>query len=222
MKHPIRGSILLEIAIAVSIMGIISGYFITKQISINRMMRVQKTKSNIEATTAAIASFVACNSRIPRPALIDSEDGIEAEDIKVASGKIPYNTLGIPEKNTVDGDCVPLSYIVEPELTVCQSIYAEGELESRESYFCKHISTEQRLITIRNQSEKNDVVVFVLDTKNNAQHHIISGDKIEINPSTNTFWLRRSVLLIQYLKMSPWKEKSIVERANVRQLDSFG
>ena len=194
---------MLEIAIAVSIMGIISGIFITKQTSMNRMMRTQKTKLNIEATTAAIASFLACNGRIPRPA---HDSGIESQNTDMMVGKIPYNTLGISEKSTVDGDSFPLIYVVDPKLTVCKSIYSTEEIfDDYDIYFCEKILAQQKSIVIKNQSDENDIVAFVLDTKDNAKNHITDFDnqKIEITPSTNTFWIRRNVLLIQYLKMSP-------------------
>lgn len=62
-----NGSLLLEIAIGISVIGLISGFFLTRGIAINRAAREQKTKNNIEVVTSALASYLATNKRLPRP-----------------------------------------------------------------------------------------------------------------------------------------------------------
>lgn len=63
-----RGSLLLEIAIALSVIGLISGFFVSKSITMGRVARERKTKNNIEIVTAALASYLAIHKRLPRPA----------------------------------------------------------------------------------------------------------------------------------------------------------
>lgn len=201
-----RGSFLLEIAIGLSVIGLMSGFFITKQVAMHRISRERRTKANIEFVAASIASFVASNYRIPRPA---SENGIESTNPTDCIGTIPYNTLGIPEQNTLDGRGRPLKYIIEPELAFCNELYPNPDdvfeqMDSRNNSFCKDISIEQHKITIKNQDCVKDPVVFVLDTSD-AKILTTESGTITVIPGANTFWIRRAMLLIDYIKTSPYR-----------------
>lgn len=197
-----KGSFLLEIAIGLSIIGIMSVFFITKQLAFNRISKEHITKANIELVADAIASFVASNYRIPGPA---KENGIENNSICI--GKIPYNTLGIPEKSTLDGRGRPLTYIVELELTSCTELHQNNhnpfeQLDLRNDCFCKEILKPK--IMIKDQDSANDPVVFVIDTSDAKVSTL--EDKIIVTPSANTFWIRRAMLLIHYVKTSPYQQ----------------
>lgn len=203
-----KGSFLLEIAIGISIIGIISGFFMAKQIAVNRMVQIQKTRSNIEVAVASIVSYVANHGRIPRPA---DGNGIESENIGICIGTIPYNTLGISERNVVDGKGMPLKYIVEPKLTTCCGIHKntlemKDVMDTRSNCFCDAIPLKDQKIIIKNQSqEDNDPVVFVVDT--NDSKILKQDNKIIITPLENTFWIRRTRLLIQYIKTNPYEDE---------------
>jgi hypothetical protein len=87
----LRGSFLLEIAIAVSIIGLVSGFFITKTITTGKIMREQITSSNIKTVVIALASFVANNNRLPAPSV--DGNGYEYEGSEcIYIGKVPFYT----------------------------------------------------------------------------------------------------------------------------------
>jgi type II secretory pathway pseudopilin PulG len=199
-----RGSLLLEIAIALSILGIISGFFITKTLTANRALRLQRTKNNIEITISALASYLASNNRLPRPSV--GSDGMESKDVGCAMGHVPFRTLGISERNSLDGNARPLIYIMEPWLSDSfGSIYEGGNFSDK--YFCRDVALQNRRIEILGQtpSTTGDMLAFALDTSDNRP--TISGEKIIIKPATNTVWIYRNMLLIHHLKCAPCGER---------------
>jgi hypothetical protein len=200
-----RGSILLEVAIATAIIGVISSFLIAKTIVANKIARTQLTKNNIETTAVALASFVANYNRLPRPSF-DAE-GRESADLGMDSsnfvGRVPFYALGIPAKTALDGDGKPLVYIVEPILTSdFPRIYEKG----LDHFFCEDFSP--KIFVDRIAVSSCNPVAFVLDTRDNPPS--VSED-IRITVSKNTFWILRDELLMRYLKNAPCRREVPVE-----------
>ena len=192
-KNSKKGSILLEIAVGISILAIISGFIARKSMAANKFMREQQTKSNMNTIVISIASFVANNQRLPRPS--ETNDGIESNSINLKYGYIPYKTLGISSNTAKDGDMKPFVYMIEPILAENHAtIYGD---EFNPDVFCKNICTPT--ISIRENPHGN-VIAFAIDTKD---HNNFVGEEIILNPSAHTFWITRDVLLMKYLKNSP-------------------
>jgi type II secretory pathway pseudopilin PulG len=200
-----RGSILLEVAVALSIIGMISGFFLMKSTVANRAMSAQKTKNNIEIVTCALASYLSNNGRLPHPSADGS--GFESENTTHAIGIVPFNTLGISEKNTIDGNTRPLIYVVEPAFSNSKTIYETNELAEDFHFFCRNLFPMDRKIEIANQdqSDTQDITAFVLDTEDNRPT-VSDAGKIIVKPAANTVWIRRNLLLVQYLKASPCQQ----------------
>ncbi|MDR2645904.1 MAG: hypothetical protein LBC04_01865 [Holosporaceae bacterium] len=191
-----RGSILLEVAIAIAVLGVISGFFLTKTTVLNKSMRQQITKNNIATVSLALASFVANNNRLPRPSL--NNDGIECQEsessLANAIGRVPFYTIGVTAKTALDGSGKPLIYIVEPTLTGnFPSIYGN----SMSSCFCDGNSACNILID-KVAPLKWNPIAFVLDT---AMPTI--SDAIHVTISADTHLVSRDMLLMLYLKSQP-------------------
>ncbi|MDR2107497.1 MAG: hypothetical protein LBO73_03185 [Holosporaceae bacterium] len=195
-----RGSILLEIAIALSVIGLISGFFITKTIAANRAMRAQITKNNIETVTVALASFLAHCNRLPRPSPNKGGyEGTETEDLTGFSGTVPFRTLGIPLKFATDGNGRPLVYAVEPGLTLnFRSIYEK----STSACFCNEI--QSRIIVAGVLPPAGNPIAFVIDTADNSPR---VSDRIFFRTSPNIVWIFRDMLLMKYLKSAPCRRE---------------
>lgn len=195
-----RGSILLEAAIAVSVIGLISGFFLTKGIIVSRAAQERKTRDNIEIVTSALAAYVSINKRLPRPSSPERK-GIEMEEINAAAiGNVPFSTLGISERSATDGKGRRLIYAVEPELTdEFEAIYFNSEWLFPPKYFCD--SSIIPKIKIKTNAPNKDIVAFVIDTEDNYPR--ISGESIIVTPSLHTFWVRRNFFLMHYLKGCP-------------------
>jgi hypothetical protein len=205
----------LEIAIAISVIGLISGFFITKTITLNRIARTQTTKNNVETIVIALASFVANNNRLPRPSF-DGEGRESGEsDMNLSNfvGKIPFYTLGIPAKTALDGDGKPLIYIVEPNLvsTEFQRIYEKNLNDLFCDNFCGSFSPKISIDKVESLSLERNPIAFVIDTFDNPPN---LSENINITVSKNTRWISRDALLMQYLKNAPCRRESAGEPAD--------
>jgi type II secretory pathway pseudopilin PulG len=194
----------LEIAIALSIIGLISSLFITRANISKRIIKAKTTKDNIETVTIALAAYLAENSRLPRPST--TGDGLEnaaGADLTNYVGAVPFLTLGIYEKYALDGDGHKLVYVVEPALTISFDRIHEApdDYFKTTNYFCSEI----RDPSIHVESMPNDhmdAVAFVLDDATNNPP-TVTQDRIDVRISTNTCCLRRNFFLIKYLKSCP-------------------
>ena len=189
---------LLEIAIGISILAVISGFVIRKTMTANKYMREQLTKSNIETVAMSVASFVANNKRLPRPS--ETNDGIESTSSNVKFGYVPYKTLGISATVAKDGNLQSLVYIVEPNLTTnCSKIYGD-DFDSE--IFCLNIPFPKISVQKNSNTENSnsDVIAFAIDT---SDHKNFIGENIVLHPTAHTFWITRDMLLMKYLKNSP-------------------
>jgi hypothetical protein len=191
------------LAIAISIIGLISGFFIKKTIAANRALRVQITKNNMETVTMALASYVTNERRLPRPAADKNgyENNASGQDLSNFVGYVPFNTLVIPAKTALDGEAKPLIYVVEPFLASnFDSVYEENLFPS--SYFCYPVVDPK--IFIHELTNLSDIVAFAIDTADNFPK---ISDKITITISKNTAWISRDMILMKYLKNPPCKAK---------------
>lgn len=193
---------LLEVAIALCVIGVISGFFVSKGMILNRSLRSQAVKNNIEYVTIALSAYLSNYNRLPRPA--HDKNGVECvatgPNLSDFVGTVPFNTLGIPEKYTLDEKLRPLVYIVEPELTGDFNSIYEQEIDRRD--FCKGIVLPSIVVKgICNQPP--DVIAFVIDTK-----EPVISDKIFVTPSYNTNWISRNLILMKYLKNAPCERET--------------
>ena len=188
-----KGSILLEVAIAVSIIGIISGGVISYFSTFNKIKAEKITQENIETVAIALASFVAQNYRLPKPS-----NNLNGEECDETGCYVPYKTIGISSKTAKDGHGNPLIYAVEPMLTSKFDCIHENDISAYG--FCRKITSPTIVINQTNETQ----IAFVLDVKNGG----ISFQKSHINvtPKEHTLWLSKNMLLMKYLKTRPCEE----------------
>lgn len=117
------GFILIEACIALAIIGLVLGLGIPTVTAVMRHMAYTRTQQNQEKICYAIASYVAQHNVLPRPADPSvpprhaSYGCAVSENDTRTRGKVPFQTLGIPEAWTKDGHHRPMSYCVQPLLT---------------------------------------------------------------------------------------------------------
>lgn len=192
MKKKTIGTILVEIAIGISIMGVIAGLTMSYFSAQNKVNRHKVTIDNIETITMAITAFLAKNYRLPRPA--DDCNGNEGN----GRGKfVPYKAIGIPAKIAMDGNATPLIYVVEPDLTQdFNCIYFDSAMPYPQAFCDKHI-----IPTITIENAENIEVAFAIDIHNSGIS--FQKDKVYIRQREYTTWFSRDILLMKYLKSPP-------------------
>lgn len=206
-KKKTAGSLLFEIAIGISIMGVITGGVMSYFSISNKAIRGKITRDNIETVVMAISSFLANNHKLPKPA----RDCNGIADKGSGEAKfVPYVTLGITKKMASDGNNRPLYYVVEPELTEeTEGIYDEETGNS----FCRGIVSNLLNVT----SFSKGTVAFVVD---NLECNLSFSDaNINVIPTENGMCISRDILLMKYLKGGPCAQ---IKYPTSAQRDMFG
>lgn len=197
-----NGFLLIEAAFFICILSVLLSTSIKKMHIIREERSNEITKQNYETIKIAIASFLSKKNRIPHPSN-DMLTGIESPITK--RGYIPYKTLGIERRVTVDGHGKPIWYIPNIDLTkdfkYINYDKQNNDVEFNEDqYFCHSITSNNLKVRLSDgQTLSEDVVIaFVISSDENHSEHIQVG--------TSTTWLSRDELLIRYLKTAPCRE----------------
>ena len=152
----VKGFALIEVSIALLVLGIISSISISQFATIKRMQAEITTKSNIDYVLKSLgAYYISKGGYFPYPAnncfQITGQQVIGKTDF----GIIPYRSLGIMEKYAKDGYGNWLLYKVNPDV---------GKT-----------STKNRNLGIQDFSSeiKNDKVAFIIQYNTNNNKNII-------------------------------------------------
>jgi prepilin-type N-terminal cleavage/methylation domain-containing protein len=114
-KDYFSGFSLIEISIALVILGIISSISITQLNMFNRAFAIQKTHSNIDFVVKSIAAYCIANDlELPFPSHMTTNIGIQNEGMKESFGLVPFKSLGIMEKFAKNGRGQWLLYKMNP------------------------------------------------------------------------------------------------------------
>ncbi len=203
MSKKSSGFALLEIAIAIAVLGIISSFFLMKFTMTNKLLRTRTMKNNVETCVIALAAYVSEHYCLPKP----SDHIPESEYI----GRIPYKILGINEKDTLDGKGKYLTYAVQPHLTVefNRKIYDDG---TPGQCFCEN------LITPGLRSEMGDqIIAFVID-EGGKFPNIISSEEFIAQNNRHTLVVTRDILLMKYLHSPPCHAPIQQQRQNAENV----
>ncbi len=166
------GFSLLEIAIVLCIMGLMSGFGLSALTAYFKQQKIIKTEQHLHQITQALASYVLNHKRLPCAA--DPRADLHTAGISDAHrsiGCVPYKTLGLPEHVAKDGYHHWITYTVLPELTYSglRHLMTPTSDEVAETVFCE-VKNSFAPIQILNQdglsvidtTHQNDFIAFVL------------------------------------------------------------
>jgi type II secretory pathway pseudopilin PulG len=168
----IPGFSLLEIAIALGIIGIIGAMSLPMINSLYKQKKDHQTEQNLNQVTQALAAYVLAHKHLPCPAnpQADPDNAGLSEDNRVI-GLVPYRTLGLSETVAKNGYRYWLTYAVPLELTDknIRHLMTENVGEEPTSIFCE-ISHPMAFLTVINEAGQpvlpadiqNDLIAFVL------------------------------------------------------------
>ena len=188
-----KGFTLLEVAIAISIIGVICGGLMSYFSVINKIKYEKITRDNIETVAIALAAFVAQNYRLPK-----ASDTFNGEEGSNNGHYVPYKAIGIANKIAKDAHGVPLIYAVEQELTNNFDCIHENDITSYG--FCRKISKPAIVVNHTNNSH----TAFVIDVSNGGIE--FQQSQINVTPKEYTFWISKNMLLMKYLRIQPCDE----------------
>lgn len=177
MTKRLSGFSLIEVAMVLCIIGVLSGIGIPTLNSFLKQQKVRKTEDHLEQILQSLTAYVLTNKRLPCPAnpkACDEEAGVSEANCLFTEtfiGLVPYRTLGIPEKVIKDGYHNLISYAVNPVLTNSEikSLNASFESDLPSTIFCEvekgHIDltvTNSKKQSVFMTEDSKDLVALVL------------------------------------------------------------
>lgn len=152
----IKGFALIEVSIALLVLGIISSISISQFATIKRMQAEMTTKSNVDFILKSLgAYYISKQGLLPYPANNGLQVTGQQVNGKLDFGIIPYKSLGIMEKYAKDGYGNWLLYKLNPDI---------GKT-----------TTKNRNLGIQefNSEMKNDRVAFIIKYTINKNENIV-------------------------------------------------
>jgi type II secretory pathway pseudopilin PulG len=171
---------LIEIALALIIVGILASLTIPLITTHHHFNQQKTTDNNRDQIVAALAAYALQYHRLPTPAPTSEGKAIEnCRNPAQCVGFVPFTTLGLSEKAAKDGYGNWFTFAVHPELTKTEAQTVRGG-----RYFCNvssHSLKIQNLHTAKSIIEENeDPLAFVLISHGKRGHGALtdSGDRL--------------------------------------------
>lgn len=135
------GFSLIELAIVLIILGIITGFSLPLFSYHQQQARFTTTKARQEAVFYSLSAYLLLYNTLPCPAdpyatgVPFGQARLQCADHAQAVGIVPFRTLGLPEEMARDGFKRFFTYAVDPEVTSAQPAFEEEGLHST---YCSH------------------------------------------------------------------------------------
>lgn len=161
MKHlstTIRAFALLELAIALSILGVIAYMSMPLLGKLHHWQQARTTAMHQEQVIEALAAYVLTHQRLPCPATNTNGDAAAICTVADSNiGFIPFRSLGISEKLAKDGHHHWMTYAIQPSLAYARLIYLQPpELAiDPKTIFCA--TTADGALTIHNAQDESAI-----------------------------------------------------------------
>ncbi|MDR1032332.1 MAG: prepilin-type N-terminal cleavage/methylation domain-containing protein [Holosporales bacterium] len=211
-----RGFALLEVAIAIMVMGVILGILGPSLNTLRLCSSLQSNKQKYERICYAIAAYVIRNSHLPAPASEPNsgESNLDSPNL----GFIPFKSLGLSKDVSVNSAGKPIKYIPNKTLVEATVINKPGGgarsslLSRTDCEFCARfeadtlsldlINAQGQSVTDTTNTKSVNPIAFILFTDDqNVQ--IITGNKTIVkitSASSHIKYVFRDDLMSYYAK----------------------
>lgn len=167
-----HGIALLEIAIALIILGIISGTSLSLLHTQRTLVQDQNTQNHQERVLQAIASYAIRHGMLPCPADDSVAKSSELSGISrphctqgtLWMGHVPFRTLGLSQKFAHDGKGQMMTYAVYPRMT-----WPPGDLSlsTRMNTLCSnpkthHFTVRDGLVPVLSKTHQDVIAVILI------------------------------------------------------------
>ena len=213
---------LIEAAILLVILGIVSSAGIKTYTQLRMQQKVRRTHEHRDQIISALAAFVARNGRLPCPSKPGTE-GVEAKNGHQACilqlGHVPYRTIMLPNAYAFDGDQKPILYAPEPQLV---TQYADlppasnfNDSSASEDTLASFAQAQWEVGSIRVTDpnglsvlpEKNNLIAFVIITNIS----LLLDDRLDFQVNDklkgDLFWISRDQFLSHELDYKKFKKR---------------
>ncbi len=114
-KPRLEGFSLIEVSVALLIIGIISSISMNQLKITNKLYTNQKTHEHMDFVIKALAAYcIAMEGELPYPSSLEKSIGLADPFMKNSFGIVPFKSLGIMEKFAKDGKGRWILYKINP------------------------------------------------------------------------------------------------------------
>lgn len=216
MKKNFDAFALLEIAIALCVLGIVNyaGMAMFNKMKQNQHLKV--TMQNQEYVTRALAAYVLVNNKLPCPSLKNGEALSVCELDELAVGYIPYKTIGVPEEIAKDGLNHWMTYAINTSLASNWLVDIDTDdlsVVNPARTFCGAISANN--LFIKNEYEEDlvkmpDYTAFVLIAHGKSGGFYLDDGSIQNCSSNDKEKLANARRLNKYYKKQKVQKDNVV------------
>ncbi|MDR0662040.1 MAG: type II secretion system GspH family protein [Holosporales bacterium] len=152
------GFSLLEVAIALMVLGVLSSILIGSVRTTQKHMQLRTTQERMEMIFASLAAYALRHARLPPP--------YNPQDESSCVGKVPCQDLGLPPYVAQDGWGQAFFYAVQKTLTTTEALsFENSEILSGEKSFCDTVQGElraQELLSEEGQPDPSRLIAIIL------------------------------------------------------------
>lgn len=208
---------LIEIAIALCVLGVIGYMTIPLLGKVQQWQRVRATTINQEKIIEALAGYVLANKRLPCPAINSNGQAQAVCTSDTKAGFVPYKTLGIDAKVAKDGNHHWMTYVVQPNLTAEKIRWIQPMQDLKvdpKTIFCKTLGCELAILDEQHEPcvVAPDFVAVVLIAHGNSGGYALDNGSIQPVSSTDPDKLVNAQRDNQYImKALQYRDASIFD-----------
>ncbi len=165
MHRNIPGFSLIEIAIVLIIIGLISGMALPALISMLDWQKAATTAQNQEKILYALASYAIQNKSLPYAANPGNSYGKQDVTARRRRGIVPYADLGLPESVAKDGHRHWFTYVVDHDYAISpEKPHGRSPMQNLKSKLCEmpHSSTYLHLSPLHIKDGQKNIALALI------------------------------------------------------------